>query len=200
MAVVYGYLYLMFSTIIEVFEKNYRFAPNLSGMVFLGLGLGSVTGIGWVSATSDRYIKEKIKINGKAKPEDRLQLVPIGGILLPAGLFIYGWTVQYHVHWIVPIIGIVIVEMGNMIIFMALVLYIVDAFIPYSASALAANSFIRSIAGAVLPLAGLKMFVTLGIGWGNSLLGLIAVAMIPVPFLLSRYGEILRTKYDVKNL
>lgn len=200
MAIVYGYLYLMFSTITQVFQENYGFPTNLVGLVFLGLGLGSVIGIGLVGATSDRYVKERIKINGEAKPEDRLQLVPIGGFLLPAGLFIYGWTVQYRVHWVVPVIAMVIVGTGNMIIFMALILYIVDAFTLYSASALAANSFIRSIAGTVLPLAGLKMFVTLGIGWGNSLLGFIAVIMIPVPFLLSRYGEFLRTKYEVKNL
>ena len=52
------------------------------------------------------------------KPEYRMQLLPIGAILLPAGFFIYGWTAQYRVHWIVPILATTIIGLGNMIIFM----------------------------------------------------------------------------------
>ena len=84
--------------------------------------------------------------------------------------------------------------------FMCIVMYLVDAYGIYSASALAANTVIRSIAGAVLPLCGLRMYDALGMGWGNSLLGFIAVAMLPIPFLIIRYGEVLRTKFDRKDL
>lgn len=83
---------------------------------------------------------------------------------------------------------------------MAISMYLVDAFAIYAASAMAANTVARSIAGAVLPLAGLRMYEVLGLGWGNSLLGFIALAMVPVPFILQKYGERLRTKYEVKNL
>jgi hypothetical protein len=76
----------------------------------------------------------------------------------------------------------------------------VDAFTIYAASALAANTVARSIAGAVLPLAGLKLYERLGLGWGNSLLGFIALVLIPVPFVILRYGEYLRKTYAVKNL
>jgi hypothetical protein len=85
-------------------------------------------------------------------------------------------------------------------IFMALQLYLVDAFTIYAASALAANTVVRSIAGAVLPLAGLQMYQVLGMGWGNSLLGFIALAMLPLPFVIQRYGEFLRKKFELKNL
>ncbi len=78
---------------------------------------------------------------------------------------------------------------------MALQLYLVDAFNIYAASALAANTVVRSIAGAVLPLAGLRMYTVLGMGWGNSLLGFIAVAMVPIPFFISKYGEYLRKRF-----
>lgn len=199
MAVVYGYLYLMFSSITQVFEEYYGFDTNIVGLVFVGLGVGSVIGIATISATSDRYIKKHVEIeNQPVQPECRIQLVPLGGILVPIGLFIYGWTCEYRVHWFVPIIGMVIVGAGNMIIFMALILYLVDVFTLYAASALAANTFIRSIGGALLPLAGLKMFKVLGIGWGNSLLGFIAVAFVPVPFLIQRYGKALRERWEVQ--
>lgn len=70
--------------------------------------------------------------------------------------------------------------------------YLVDAFTEHAASALAANALWRSIVGALIPLAGLPMYDALGLGWGNSLLAFIATALIPVPFLLVRYGERLR--------
>lgn len=69
-----------------------------------------------------------------------------------------------------------------------------------AASALAANIMMRSIAGAIPPLCGLKMYHALGLGWGNSTLGFIAVALIPAPFLVLRYGERLRNKFAIENL
>lgn len=77
---------------------------------------------------------------------------------------------------------------------MAISTYLVDAFGVFAASAVAASTVLRSLGGAVLPLAGGKMFETLGLGWGSSLLAFIALAMIPVPVVLYRYGERVREK------
>jgi hypothetical protein len=87
-----------------------------------------------------------------------------------------------------------------MAVFMCISLYLIDAFSMYAASALAANTVIRSIMGAVLPLAGQKMYNTLGLGWGNSLLAFVGLALIPVPWALLKWGEMLRTRFAVKNL
>lgn len=71
--------------------------------------------------------------------------------------------------------------------------YLVDAFTVYAASAMAANTVFRSLAGALLPLAGQKMYNTLGLGWGNSLLGFIALTLCPLPIVFYVYGERIRT-------
>ncbi len=83
---------------------------------------------------------------------------------------------------------------------MALQMYLVDAYSIYAASALAANTVVRSIAGAVLPLAGLRMYEVLGMAWGNSLLGFIALALVPVPYMILKWGEYLRKRFEIKNL
>lgn len=75
---------------------------------------------------------------------------------------------------------------------MATSTYLVDAFGVFSASAVAASTVLRSLGGAVLPLAGGKMFETLGLGWGSSLLAFISVLMIPVPVVFYRHGEHIR--------
>lgn len=70
--------------------------------------------------------------------------------------------------------------------------YIVDAYPAHAASATAAATVLRSLVGALLPLAGGKMYGTLGIGWGNSLLGFIALALLPVPIVFYVYGARIR--------
>ena len=112
--------------------------------------------------------------------------------MIPIGLFIYGWTAYYHVHWIVPIIGTSLVGLGLLFTFMPIQTYLVDAFTLYASSAIAANTVLRSLMGAMLPLAGRKMYQTLGLNWGNSLLAFIALAMCPIPWVFYRWGERIR--------
>lgn len=71
--------------------------------------------------------------------------------------------------------------------------YLVDAFTLYAASAASAESILRSVFGAVLPLAGPPLYAGLGMGWGNTLLALVAAAFAPCSFLLIKYGERIRT-------
>jgi hypothetical protein len=125
------------------------------------------------------------------------------GRLSPIGLFIYGWTAQ----WAVPLFGTLLFGIG---ILGALICIQVispkfatsfgtsltvrkaiptDAYTRCAASTVAVNTVLRSIVGGFLPLAGLKMYDKLGLGWGNSLLGFIALAMVPIPFVFYTYGE-----------
>lgn len=223
----YAYLYLMFTSLTPLFMRIYGFSTIKAGLTFLGLGVGSMIGVAYFSVASDRHIKKMAARDkeraaeasqadgGEAggardgdtastvsgmKPEYRLPPLRIGAVLLPAGLFIYGWTAEYKVHWIAPIIGTAIMGIGNLIIFMSLQMYLVDSFTVYAASALAANAVMRSIAGALLPLAGLPMYDKLGMGWGNSLLGFVAAALLPAPWLFMKYGEYLRKRFEIKDL
>lgn len=204
--VAYGYQYLLFSTFTYVFEEQYGFPTQSTGLTFLGLGIGSLLGLLAIGAVSDRLVKAKTSASSSSggtsamQPEYRLPPLVVGAFFIPAGLFMYGWSAQYNTHWIVPIIGTALIGIGNISVFMCIISYLVDAFAIYAASALAANTVVRSIMGALLPLAGQSMYAALGLGWGNSLLGFIAVACIPVPVLLLRYGERMRKSFDVNRL
>ena len=71
--------------------------------------------------------------------------------------------------------------------------YLVDVFTVHAASAMAANTVLRSAFAAIIPLAGPTMYRQLGYGWGASVLGFISLTCVPIPFLFLRYGEWLRT-------
>ena len=142
-------------------------------------------------AASDKLLKAKAA-QGEMKPEYRLPPMIPAAFLVPISLFIYGWTAEKHVHWFVPIFGTSFLGLGLIGTFMCIQTYLVDAFTLHAASAIAANTILRSLLGALLPLAGPSMYKTLGLGWGNSLLGFIGMAFIPLPFAFVKYGERIR--------
>ena len=158
MAVVYGILYLLFTTFTFVFEEGYHFSESNVGLTYIGAGIGMMIGLVVMGAVSDRLMKRlTTKNGGVAKPEYRLPPLIIGGMFLPVGLFLYGWTAEKHVQWAVPLFGTLLVGIGILIAFMCIQTYLIDAFTIYAASAIAANTVLRSMFGAFLPLAGLPM-------------------------------------------
>ena len=62
----------------------------------------------------------------------------------------------------------------------------------FANSALAANTFVRSLAGAGFPLFATPMYHKLGVPWATSLLGFLGVAMIPMPILFYIFGKKIR--------
>ncbi|KAJ6033182.1 hypothetical protein N7444_010953 [Penicillium canescens] len=177
----------------RVFEETYGFSQGIVGLSYLGIGIGSILGLVILGATSDRLLNYLSAKNGVRKPEYRLPPMIPGSLFVPASLFMYGWSAYYHTHWIVPIIGTSLLGVGMLVSFMTVSTYLVDAFTIYAASAMAANTVFRSLAGAMLPLAGPKMYQALGLGWGNSLLGFIALALCVLPVIFWLYGERIRT-------
>ncbi|KAF4496956.1 multidrug resistant [Fusarium agapanthi] len=195
-AIVYGVLYLMFSTFTFVFAQQYGFGTGTIGLAYLPTGIGMLFGTMTFGVMTDVVIKKKIEQNGKTVPEDRLPIwmtLP-SGLLIVGALFWYGWAADQNVHWIVPMIGVALFCFGLMGIMMCLQTYLVDAYITYAASVVAAMTVLRSLAGALLPLAGLSMYDDLGLGWGNSILAFLALVLVPVPVIFFLYGPKIRAK------
>jgi len=71
-------------------------------------------------------------------------------------------------------------------------MYLVDAYTIHAASVTAASTVLRSLSATFLPLAGPAMYNKLGVGWGNSLLGFVSLAFLPLPFIFYRYGQRIR--------
>jgi hypothetical protein len=100
-SVCYGILYLLFTTFTYVFEGKYHFSSGTAGLTFIGTGVGMFAGLAFIGPSIDRIVKKKKDAGEEMKPEHRmpLSLMLPGAIALPVGLFLYGWTTQYAVHW-----------------------------------------------------------------------------------------------------
>ncbi|TDZ53145.1 MFS transporter prlG [Colletotrichum trifolii] len=192
-AFAYGVLYLLFSTIPLVFHDQYDFSVRITGLVYIPLGIGYILGMACFSLLSDKTVVRMTEANnGMFEPEMRLPDCIWFAMLLPVTFFWYGWTAEFKVHWAAPVVGLLPFGIAILGIWQPIQAYIIDAYPSFAASALAASTVFRSVVAAFLPMAGPPMYDALGLGWGNSLLGFIAIALIPVPALIYRYGGQLR--------
>jgi hypothetical protein len=129
----------------------------------------------------------------KALPEYRLPLVLPFSLLIPIGLFIYGWSAENKIHWIVPNLGTCIFAIGLIVCFNCAQAYVVDTYTTYAASATGAGAFVRTMAGFSFPLFAPRLYDVLGVGWGNSLLGFVSLGLgLVAPLVLWRFGGWLR--------
>ncbi|KAI1427571.1 putative MFS multidrug transporter [Xylaria sp. FL1777] len=199
-ALVFGLLYLLFASFSPLFEDVYGFSTGVSGLSYLGIGVGELVGLLVFGLLSDKIMQKRMAADQttKPKPEYRLIMMIWFSPIIAAGLFIFGWTAQYHIHWIVPIIGTFFVGFGAFFVILPSQLYLVDLFgSEAAASALGANTLLRSLSGAFLPVAGPALYATLNYGWGNTLLGFLALAFAPAPIVFYKWGEWLRSKTTV---
>ena len=97
-----------------------------------------------------------------------------------------------------PLIGTGMIGFGLMMTLVPTESYLVDAFTLHAASAVATTTLPRDILWAVLPLVGPPMYGSLGVGWGNSWMRFIALAFLPMPILLMRYGSWMSWQFHAK--
>jgi len=196
MAYLYGLMYLVLSTFPGLWEGEYHESVGIGGLNYISLGIGFFFGTQVCAPCQDKlYRALKKRNNGVGKPEFRVPLMVPGAFLVPVGLFWYGWSAKAHTHWIMPNIGAAIFAAGTIICFQCIQTYLVDSYTRFAASAIGGATVLRSLAGFGFPLFAPAMYNALGYGWGNSLLGFIAIGLgWPAPFLLWKYGENLRNK------
>ncbi|GKZ27819.1 hypothetical protein AbraIFM66951_011820 [Aspergillus brasiliensis] len=162
LALVFGLLYLHMVTITLLFASHpkynlhsYHWTHGTTGLAFLGAGLGAFAGVAFCmkySNPSYRYFAARYEQKtGKATrmPEFRLPFMQVGMLIVPIGLLIFGWAAEYHVHWIVTLVGAAILGLGMVTAYICVQSYLVDAFEDYAASALAAAVVARFIVAAV---------------------------------------------------
>ena len=196
MAYLDGLMYLVLSTLPILWTQHYHETIGIGGLNYISLALGFFLGTQICAPLSDTiYRRLKHGNAGVGRPEFRTPLMVPGSILVPCGLFIYGWSVQYHTHWIVPNIGVVLFAGGMIIGFQCMQTYLVDSYIMYAASAIGATTVLRNSAGIGFPLFARQIYNALDYGWGNSLLGFIAIGIgLPAPLLLWMFGKKLRER------
>ncbi|KAG8898896.1 hypothetical protein FRB99_007077 [Tulasnella sp. 403] len=207
-----GVLYLTFQAFpTHVFGKDRGFNMQMSGLSFVGIGVGIVVALlsqpFWIrvykeqripfweeemrrerDAERDRLAKETEKtdytVTPKRKdpePESRLLIGMAGAVLVPISLFWFAFTTYRSVPWIVPMLATVPFGTGFVYAFISIWTFLVHAYRPHAASAMAGNSFMRCSFAAFFPIVAIPMYARLGVVGATALLAGLSALMVPLP-------------------
>lgn len=192
----YGLVYLFNEAFPLVFGpgKGHGFNVGAQGLTFLGMAIGPIIAFCFYPLQERYYLRKVAENSGKGVPEARMWMARLGALFIPVSLFWFGWTSYPSIHWIVPIIGSAFFGAGIYIVILSILNYVVDSYQTYSASALAGVILVRNLVGAGFPLFATQMYETLDYEWASSLLGFLAIVLVPIPFVFFYLGKKIRLR------
>lgn len=194
-AFVYGLLYLFLEFYPIVYRQTYGMRPGVGELPYFGMIVGECAATLAIVLDQPAYNRKLAANNNVSVPEWRLPVAMMGAVAFPAGLFWFAWSgYTGKVHWIVPTLSGLLTGFGLMTIFQQCLNYLIDAYLEFAASAVAANTFLRSMFAAVFPLFANYMVHGLGVQWAGTLLGCVAVLLAPLPVLFYLKGPAIRAR------
>jgi hypothetical protein len=190
MAILYGTIYMFLGAFSIVYEQERGWDAGTGGLSFLGLAVGMLCGLAYTILDNKRYAK----LGTSATPESRLPPGMVGALALPIGMFAFAWTNSPDIHWAVSIVLSAPFGFGCVGVFLSCFNYLMDSYTVYAATVLAASAMLRSFFGAAFPLFVSQMYGALGIHWASSVPAFLTVACLPFPFVMYKYGSVIRPK------
>ncbi|KAF4126391.1 Fungal trichothecene efflux pump (TRI12) [Geosmithia morbida] len=196
LALVYAIFYMSFQAFPIIFRDLYGLSTGVTGLCYLPIGGGAMLSLP-IFWTWDHILSQAVA-QGKpwTRREEfrRLPLALLGGPLFVVALFWLGWSAKADTSFVAPMIAGVPFGLGFMLIFMALLNYLTDAYDFFAASANAVASMCRSLLAVVLPLATTPMFASLKISGACSLLGGLSAGMCVIPIIFIWKGPSIRAR------
>ncbi|PVH97072.1 multidrug transporter [Periconia macrospinosa] len=193
-----GIAFMFTQSLVQVYSELYGWTFFGTGLVQSAVVIGETFGLVCSLYQDTLYLrsaKRNTKIPGRPIPEARLYLSIPGSFLgLTAGLFWFAWTSYPTLHWMIPTTSLAFIGFGMFCATTAVTTYIMDSYAKYAASAIAGIAFLENLFAAFLPLATQSMYRTLGLRWGSSLLGFVALGLSCIPLVLWVYGKRIRAR------
>lgn len=194
MGLLYAVFYSFFEFFPLIYGGIYGMDSGQTGLMFLSVVVSVIlAGIPY-SAYVHFVVNRSLREGKTLTPEDRLLPAVYASMLIPIGLFIFGWTARTSIHWFVTLIGVGMVTGGVIFILQCVFVYITLAYPQYTASLFGGNGLSRAIVASAGVLWSHPMYDSLGIGWAMTLLGFICAVCVIGIFVLYKYGHILRAK------
>lgn len=193
MALNFAIYCLMLSTFANLWIERYGESESISSLNYISIAIGTtLASQGGGHLMDFIYRRLRDRSNGKTSPEFRVPFIVPGVLLIPVGLFWYGWSAEQGISWVMVDVGAAIFTCGSFILAQGMLAYLLDEF-KHAASANAAARMLSNILGFVFPIFAPAMYDRLGFGWGNSVLAFTFLALgTPTPLLLWIWGPKLR--------
>lgn len=191
---IYSTYYTLFDAIPRVYPVRYGFSAGELGLSFLHVFVACVVAGLIYNAYVYYILNLAVAQKRLTSHEDLLRLALIACFLPPFGLFLFAWTSDGDVHWLVGLFGLTLFAMGTFTILQCLSVYLPCIYPMYSASLFASNDFCRSSLATGAIHFGVPLYHNLGIAHGVSVLAGLSVMGTPGMWFMYWKGASLRAK------
>lgn len=193
-ATAWGLVYL-FTESLTVVYGQYGWSSRTSSLSFIAIAIGVPFSI--LPRFWDLHVMKIKKNQSKnVEPEDKIIGFAIAAPSLAVGLWLFSWTIPpyVHTHWVVSLLGLVLVGFAANEFAYTLNGYLSDSYTVYASSSLAALAFLRGIVSGVMPLFARQMFTGLGSNVAGSIIAGVATVFCVMPFVFFKYGKTMRER------
>lgn len=205
--------FMSLTALSSLLASNYGFNITQTGCSYLASGFGALSG-SFISGRllSYRYAKRVEKFRNqyieKGEPVDmtkfniigaRVELLPFYSAILIIPTIIFGWTIKYHVHYIVPILMTFFNSFSSTSFITGTTALLVDLVPEESASANACINLCRCLLCAVGLAVVDKMITTMGSGWTFTLVSLICFVSMIFIYLAIHYGPVFEARRKARR-
>jgi MFS family permease len=194
-AVTVGFLIAVTTNVAIAYGMAYHFGPAKVGLCFLAGVIGSILGVLFGGVVLDKFSQRRAKANGGVRePEMRLPAIAIVLVASPLALVLYGGGVAHNWHWIVPTIGLGLINFGIVVGTNVALVYAIDSYKPIGNEVVTAILGYKAVVGFLFSFYTNPWIMEQGYmdAYGE-MAGITALVVIFfVPFLF--YGKTLRQK------
>lgn len=190
-----------------IFEYTYGISQGLGNIIFIAMFVGLQFTFLLVPVVYRMTLKQvkEAETRGEGQhfdPEIRLWYAMLGpAVSIPISLFWMGWTASPDISIWSPILAAALFGFGVMGIFICAYMYVIDSYEMYSASALTFTALVRYVVAGGMTVVGIPFYNNMGVHYTLTILGCISCVLVPVPYVLYKWGHLLRkrSKYAVSR-
>ncbi|GAB7361944.1 hypothetical protein MBLNU230_g1982t1 [Neophaeotheca triangularis] len=197
------FIYIVLFTFLEgwpyIFADKYPINTGLANIGFVALFIGLVASLPLVIIVYKKTVKQLQRdgddgSGAKINREYRVIYAMVGAPALPIGLFWMAWTNYSSISIWAPLAAAIVIGFSNICIFMSAYMYVIDSYEAAAAGALTFVAVVRYLAAGAMTVVATPMYRNLGTHWALSVLAIISVVAMPIPFVLYRFGPSLRRR------
>ncbi|GBC06045.1 hypothetical protein RclHR1_06590005 [Rhizophagus clarus] len=196
-SIIFAVIYVQNTLAAPSFTNIYHVSESTIGLIFLSSGSGYLIGSFFGGKWSDYVLAESKKRNkGVGYPEMRINSVWFGCFILSVSYICYGWFLKARLHIAFPITVMFTGGFGVITVFNSVSTYLVDAFPGRSASAIAVNNLMRSLAATLITFISVPFENAVGTGLIYTIMICISTIGVLCLVIVSRKGRYWRERID----
>lgn len=199
LVVVYVVIFTFLNGFEFVFQDTYGISTGDTSLAFLGICIGALVSVAilpLIDMLRTRFHKEKGSLDTATPAAPEVLLFPaiIASPFFAISIFWLGWTNYKSISYWSGYAAVILFGYAMTAIFVSSYSYIINIYGTFSSSALGSVTMARYLVAAGMVVAARPMYQGIKVHWALTFLGCLGIVCLPVPYLIYRYGSVLRKK------